>query len=75
MQRLIIGISGASGAIYGIRTLEVLRAIPEIETHLVVTASARRTIIEETRYKVAEVEALAHVVHDARDIGASLSSG
>lgn len=75
MRRLIVGISGASGAIYGIRTLEVLRAIPEIETHLVITASARRTIIEETRYKVAEVEALAHVVHDQRDIGASLASG
>ena len=75
MRRLIIGISGASGAIYGIRTLEVLRAIPEIETHLVITASARRTIVEETRFKVAEVEALAHVVHDQRDIGASLASG
>ncbi len=75
MRRLIVGISGASGAIYGIRTLEVLRAIPEIETHLVITASARRTIIEETRYKVAEVEALARVVHDQRDIGASLASG
>lgn len=75
MRRLIVGISGASGAIYGIRTLEVLRAIPEIETHLVITASARRTIVEETRYKVAEVEALARVVHDQRDIGASLASG
>ena len=75
MRRVIVGISGASGAIYGIRTLEVLRAIPEIETHLVITASARRTIIEETRYKVADVEALAHVVHDQRDIGAALASG
>ena len=75
MRRLIVGISGASGAIYGIRALEVLRAIPEIETHLVITASGRRTIAEETRYKAAEVEALAHVVHDQRDIGASLASG
>lgn len=75
MRRLIVGISGASGPIYGIRALEALRAIPEIETHLVITASARRTIVEETRYKVAEVEALAHVVHDQRDIGASLASG
>lgn len=75
MKRLIVGISGASGAIYGIRALEVLRATPEIETHLVVTASGRRTIVEETRFKVAEVESLAHVVHDQRDIGASLASG
>ena len=75
MRRLIVGVSGASGAIYGVRVLEVLRAIPGIETHLVLTASARRTIIEETRYKVSEVEALAHVVHDARDIGASIASG
>lgn len=75
MRRLIVGISGASGAIYGIRVLEALRAIPEIETHLVISASARRTIVEETRYKVAEVEALAKVVHDQRDIGASLASG
>lgn len=75
MRRLIVGISGASGAIYGIRALEVLRTLPEIETHLVMSASARRTIVEETRFKVTEVEALAHVVHDQRDIGASLASG
>ncbi len=75
MRRVIVGISGASGAIYGIRVLEVLRTVSEIETHLVITASARRTIIEETRYKVADVEALAHVVHDQRDIGAALASG
>ncbi len=75
MKRLIVGISGASGAIYGIRTLEVLKANAEIETHLVITASARRTIMEETGHKIAEVEALAQVVHDQRDIGASIASG
>jgi len=75
VKRLIVGISGASGAIYGIRTLEVLKANAEIETHLVITASARRTIMEETGHKIAEVEALAQVVHDQRDIGASIASG
>lgn len=75
MRRPIVGISGACGAIYGVRALEVLRGIPEIETHLVITASGRRTIVEETRFEVAEIEALAHLVHEQRDIGASLASG
>lgn len=75
MKRIIVGMSGASGAIYGIRALQVLGGLPEIECHLILSPSARRTIVEETSWSVAEVEALAAVVHPHRDIGASLSSG
>lgn len=75
MRRIIIGISGASGAIYGVRALQALRAAPGIESHLVLSPSARRTIVEETDWKVADVEALADVVHAHRDIGASIASG
>jgi 4-hydroxy-3-polyprenylbenzoate decarboxylase len=75
MRRLIVGISGASGVIYGIRTLEVLRAVPDIETHLVLTAAAKRTVVEETAWSVDAVEALADVVHSHRDIGAAIASG
>lgn len=67
--------SGASGAIYGVRALQALRAAPEIESHLVLSPSAKRTILEETDWTVADVEALADVVHSHRDIGASIASG
>lgn len=75
MKRLIVGISGASGVVYGIRMLQALQAMPEVETHLVLTASAKRTILEETSWEVGTVEALADVVHNHRDIGASIASG
>ncbi|MDO9434392.1 UbiX family flavin prenyltransferase [Hydrogenophaga sp.] len=74
-RNLIIGITGASGAIYGIRALELLRELPDVRTHLVLTASAARTIVEETDYAAADVRALADEVHHAKDIGASISSG
>ncbi len=74
-MRLIIGISGASGAIYGVRILEVLHGFPEVETHLVITGPARRTIEYEVRRPVAEVEALAHRVYDTADVGAAIASG
>lgn len=74
-QRIVVGISGSTGAIYGIRLLEVLRARPEIETHLVISAPGKKTIAYETDYSVKDVEALAHVVYDNRDVGAALASG
>ena len=74
-QRLIVGISGASGAIYGIRLLEILQKLPEIDTHLIITKAAKRTIVLETDYKVDQVEKLADEVLPDHDIGASVSSG
>lgn len=73
-KRLIIGISGASGAIYGVRLLDLLKD-SEIETHLVMSRAAHLTLAAETQYKVADVEALADVVHSNQDIGAACSSG
>ena len=73
--RLVVGLSGASGSIYGIRLLEALRRVPEIEVHLVLSALGKRTLVEETDYSVKDVEALGHVVYDNRDLGASLASG
>ena len=75
MRRVIVGISGASGAIFGIRALEALKAVDDIETHLVMSPSAGRTIAEETDWMVKDVQALADVVHFHADIGAPLSSG
>jgi flavin prenyltransferase len=73
-QRLIVAISGASGAILGIRLLEVLQG-SGIETHLVISPAAGQTIASETDYSVKQVEALAPVVHSHRDIGATIASG
>ena len=73
-QRLIIGISGASGVIYGIRILELLR-YTSVETHLVISKSAEITVAYETGWKAADVKALADVVYAAADIGAAISSG
>jgi 4-hydroxy-3-polyprenylbenzoate decarboxylase len=75
MRKLIIGISGASGAVYGIRALQVLRDVSGVETHLILSPSAKRTILEETDWEVPAVEALADVVHSHRDIGAAIASG
>ncbi|MGV4229574.1 UbiX family flavin prenyltransferase [Citrobacter portucalensis] len=75
MKRLIIGISGASGAIYGVRLLQVLRDVSDVETHLVMSAAARQTLALETDLSVRDVQALANVNHDSRDIAASISSG
>lgn len=74
-KRLTIGISGASGAIYGIRLLEVLQDVPDIETHLVLSNAAKQTILLETDYQVKEVEELADKNYRFTDIAASISSG
>jgi 4-hydroxy-3-polyprenylbenzoate decarboxylase len=73
-RRLIVGISGASGVIYGVRMLEMLRK-ENIETHLVMSKSAEMTLAYETDFKPKDVKALASVTHPAGDIGASISSG
>lgn len=75
MQRIIIGLTGASGAIYGIRFLEVLRSVAEVETHLIVSAAAKQTIALETSYRLRDVQAMADVVYEDRDIAAVISSG
>lgn len=75
VRRLVVGMSGATGAIYGIRLLEVLRGTAEIETHLVISSAAAQTMLEETQYTIKEVEALADVNYRFRDIGAAISSG
>jgi 4-hydroxy-3-polyprenylbenzoate decarboxylase len=75
VTRLVLGITGASGSIYGIRLLEVLRTTTDIELHLVISTAGKRTLVEETDYSVSDVEALAHHRYDVRDIGAALASG
>ena len=75
MKRLIVGLSGASGAIYGVRLLQVLRNVADVETHLVMSQAARQTLSLETDLSLRDVQALADVVHDARNIAASISSG
>lgn len=73
-QRLIVGITGASGAIYGIRALELLRNLA-VETHLVLSQAAAITVAQETNYAIADVRELADVVHDRNNVAASISSG
>ncbi|MFT5133340.1 MAG: 4-hydroxy-3-polyprenylbenzoate decarboxylase [Gammaproteobacteria bacterium] len=74
-MRLIIGISGSSGVIYGIRLLQVLKEQAQVETHLVMSPTAKMNIPIETDMEVKEVEALADVVHKFNDVAASISSG
>lgn len=73
-SRLIVGISGASGVIYGIRLLEVLQQ-QDVETHLVLSSGAKLNIALETRWQVKDVEALADVVHSEKDLAATIASG
>jgi flavin prenyltransferase len=75
MKKIIIGMSGASGLIYGIRLLEVLKVDPQVETHLVMTASARLNISLETDWQADAVIALADQVHSVKDLAASIASG
>jgi flavin prenyltransferase len=74
VKKLIVGISGATGAIYGIRLLEVLSK-SDVETHLVITEAAQETILMETSLKVGDVKSLAKVSYDIKNLGADISSG
>jgi flavin prenyltransferase len=74
-MRLIVAITGSSGAIYGIRMLEALKRAPKVETHLILSKGGKLTIGLETGYKVRQVEALAGVVHSDQDLAASIASG
>lgn len=73
MKRIVVGITGASGAIYGIRALEALQG--KAETHLIISDSAKKTISLETSREIGDIEAMASVVHDDHDLAASISSG
>jgi flavin prenyltransferase len=74
MRRLVVGMTGSTGAIFGVRLLEALKQC-DVESHLVVSNWARRTIEHETRYTLEQVRELATVVHSQNDMGASISSG
>ena len=75
MRRLIVGMTGSTGAIFGVRFLEALKAAGGVESHLIVSKWAQRTIEHETNYTLEQVRALAGVVHSPGDMGATLSSG
>jgi 4-hydroxy-3-polyprenylbenzoate decarboxylase len=75
MIRIVVGLTGSTGSIYGVRLLEVLKANPGVESHLVISAPGKRTLIEETDFSVKDVEGLANAVYDNRDIGAAIASG
>ena len=74
-MRLVVGMSGASGSVYGVRLLEVLADLEEVETHLVLTTTARLNISVETDWRIEDVEKLADEVHSDRNLAASISSG
>lgn len=74
-RHLVLAITGASGVIYGIRALEILRKMPDVRTHLVLTKAARATVRQETDMTAADVHALADEVHSDNDLGASIASG
>jgi len=75
MTILVVGITGASGAIYGIRLLEVLSSVKNVETHLIVSEAAEEIIKHETGRRIEDVKELASFSYDIRDIGARVSSG
>jgi 4-hydroxy-3-polyprenylbenzoate decarboxylase len=74
-KRLVIAITGATGAVYGVRLLQVLRNVPDVETHLMVSDAGVLNVHQELGMSRKDVELLAHVVHNVRDIGASIASG
>ena len=74
-KSVVVAITGASGSIYGIRVLEFLKDLENVETHLIITSSAKSTLNIETDYSSSDVEGLADHTHGSRDIGASIASG
>jgi polyprenyl P-hydroxybenzoate/phenylacrylic acid decarboxylase-like protein len=74
-RRLVVGVTGASGAVYGVRLLQHLRALTGVETHVVVSDAAALTAHHELGLKRADIEALADHAHGVRDIGACIASG
>lgn len=74
-RRLVVAITGASGAIYGVRILQVLRDLPDWESHLILSSSGVLTASQELNMSRGDIESLADVVHNVKDIGATLSSG
>ena len=74
-RRIVVAITGASGATYGVRAVEMLRGLPEVETHLIITAGARKTLAYETATDAAAVMKLADVVYHEDDLAAPISSG
>jgi 4-hydroxy-3-polyprenylbenzoate decarboxylase len=74
-RRIVVAITGASGAVYGVRAVELLRDMPEVETHLIITAGARKTLAYETETDAAAVMKLADVVYREDDLAAAVSSG
>ena len=75
MRRVIIAITGASGVIYGIRALELLRQIDDVESHAIITPSAYRTALAEVEYTPDQIKLLADQLYNHKDIGAAISSG
>ena len=75
MKKIIVGISGASAIIYGVRLLEVLRTLPDVETHLVMSTAGGTTLRLETDYSLEQVNELADVTYRFKDIAATISSG
>jgi flavin prenyltransferase len=75
VKRIIVGITGASGAIYGVRALELLRDVPGVETHLVMSSAGQATVTYETQFTLRAVRALADFTHSDKDIGATIASG
>ncbi len=74
-QKIIVGITGASGVVYGVRALEALRAMDDVESHLILSDGAVTNLAVETRYSVDEVKALADVCHSDNNLAASIASG
>ncbi|MEL6301891.1 MAG: UbiX family flavin prenyltransferase [Pseudomonadota bacterium] len=74
-HKIIVGISGASGSVYGVTLLRALRELPNVQSHLIVSAAGYLTVTTETGLKKSELEAMADVVHDDRNVGASIASG